>query len=586
MVAPIWNRYIEEASQRYNVPPALISSVIGAESSGQPGAVSRAGAGGLMQLMPDTFADLQKTYNLGPDRMNPQTNIQAGTAYLGQLYKQFGSWSDALSAYNAGPNRWRQVQAGTREAPQETTDYTKKVLASFGQPAPQTPQEAGVPLFSGQRVGSLTGLLDIDQDKNFYNGLGNLLNFGQTESQPPRIDPAAMPGTTQTDRLDVSGKINELIQQYLQKPQAAGPSQLQYALAGAQKGMAGLSGVHDRKVGIGEMLGALGGGVTSGGLAYDEAQQQRQGGDLAKLLQVGSYQNQNRTAELNEANSIIDNRLKDAQTQKALRAETDPKVVGKWIYEGGQWKAPPGGAADGAFEGNAADVQAINELIRTGKITKEQGALWLASKTATGPNGQVDVINPLAIPGGGTPPVPAPNAAAPGQSAAPPAAATTPGVTTVRPPEALPQGEATKLRGQIDTLNKLKGAVAALGNNVEKTGMNIGGVGALSATQGSLYEDLQTQLRLANELGVLNGPDERKLLEQISNPTALSTYIRGLGGPSYFNAQMKVLQDKIDRETAQYEGRLGIKKPEGGGSGGGGGPTTVLKLDSQGNIIK
>ena len=197
MVSNIWNRYAESAASQYGVPLEVVQSVIGAESSWRPnveGPVTRSGqrAGGLMQLMPDTFAELRQTHGLGPDRFDPQTNIQAGTAYLGQLYKQFGNWPDAVSAYNAGPNRWRQVKAGEREAPRETVDYTKKVTAGFG-----GGQGADVGLFGSAR-GAATdemmqpwsqramdgGLLEFGRDKNFYEGLGGLLNFGQTPTDP------------------------------------------------------------------------------------------------------------------------------------------------------------------------------------------------------------------------------------------------------------------------------------------------------------------------------------------------------------------------------------------------------------------
>jgi hypothetical protein len=331
MTQNIWNRYVESAAERYGVPPSLINSVISAESGGQPGAVSSAGAGGYMQLMPDTFAELRRKHGLGPDRMDPETNIQAGTAYLGQLYKQFGNWPDAISAYNAGPNRWAQVKAGTREAPRETQAYVPKVLAGFNQgkgaDVPQNRSLTEDQLLELSRNGQTPGqttLLNVTPDemsKDYLSGAGNLLNFGQTPSQPPRIDPAAMPGSTQTDRLDVSGRINELLQQYMQKPQQTASSPLQYALAGMSGAVQPLAGVHDRKVGLGEMLGALGGGLTRGTMAGDEAQRQQQGGELEKLLKIGGYQNQNRTAALNEANAIIENRYRTAATDKLLRPE-------------------------------------------------------------------------------------------------------------------------------------------------------------------------------------------------------------------------------------------------------------------------
>lgn len=365
-----WTPYIDAAASRYGVPPALVNSVIGAESGGRPGAVSSAGAGGIMQLMPNTFAELRQKYGLGPDRMDPETNINAGTAYLGQLYKQFnGSWPDAIAAYNAGPNRWAQVKAGTREAPRETQAYVPKVLAGFGQEqeagvagyrtsysGPGATYEAG-PEFSAMldniRVNGpsmrnpgtfadatgmdpkgeadLRGLLDLELSGNHADGLGNLLNFGQTPSQPPRT--AAMPGTTQTDRMDVSGRINELLQQYMKQPQQrSSVSPLQYALGGMSGAVQPLAGVHDRKVGIGEMLGALGGGLTRGNLAGDEAQRQQRAdqiGELGTLGKIQQYQRGEATADrqLAAATAFADRLDQAGQKDLAAAVRGNPSLM-------------------------------------------------------------------------------------------------------------------------------------------------------------------------------------------------------------------------------------------------------------------
>lgn len=561
-----WEPLIDEASQRFGVPQDVIMATMRTESGGQRGAVSPKGAAGLMQLMLPTYQELAAKHGFGPDRFDPRNNIQAGTAYLRQMYDQFGNWNDALAAYNAGPGRMSQVKAGTATLPAETRAYVPAVTANFTQT-----KEPGMPLF-----GSGGGASDADMDwwrggllqtgaTNWYDGLGILGNLGQNRSQPPRTEPTT--DTTQTQRMDVSGRINELLQQLSQTP-AAGPigqagglvrglTPGQYQLAGAGEAVGKLAGVHDRKVGIGELLGALGGGLTRGTLAGQQAGRE-------------------------EAESEVQNLYRLAAAQKALAPTSDAdryKVVGKHVYDTvtKQFIASPEAAGDGAFEGNAAEVQGVNALIKAGKITPEQGAIWLASKTAVGPNGQFDIVNPLAVPGNG--PAAAPPAA-PGTASAVPAP-DRPGVVTVRPPEAIPPAEATDLRKKIDTLTKLRGSAAALGQNVTDTGLQIGGFGASGGRQAALYEDVQTQLRLANELGVLNGPDERKLLEQISNPTKFEAYIKGLGGPAYFNAQMQVLNEKIDRELAQHRARLGEKLPASPA-----GSPNVLRFDAQGNPIK
>lgn len=306
---------IAAAAQRFGVPEARIRAVMRVESGGQPWARSPKGASGLMQVMPDTYTDLAKRHGFGPDRFDPTNNIMAGTAYLGEMYDQFGNWDEATQAYNMGPGRAMQVRNGTAGVPAETVAYLPKVQALLAgsngdqggdvmpglfRPQPgQTPNMG--PMFGAARPNqSLTGLLEVEDENNFQDGLGSLMNMGQTPSQPPRTDASAMPGTTQTDRLDLSGRINEMIGQLSQpggRPQM--PSQLQYMLGGMQQGVQGLTGVHDRPVGFGEVLGAMGGGATQGYFAGNEAQYKdraNQFQELSGLTSMQKYQRGEATA--------------------------------------------------------------------------------------------------------------------------------------------------------------------------------------------------------------------------------------------------------------------------------------------------
>jgi len=89
---------IKRASQKYNVDEDLIRAVIGQESSFNPQAVSRCGACGLMQLMPETARSLGVK-----DVFDPEENIMAGVKYLRDKLNEFGgNVSCALAAYNAG----------------------------------------------------------------------------------------------------------------------------------------------------------------------------------------------------------------------------------------------------------------------------------------------------------------------------------------------------------------------------------------------------------------------------------------------------------------------------------------------------
>jgi D-alanyl-D-alanine carboxypeptidase len=126
-----WGPYIREASQRFDVPEAWIRSVMKVESGGRTHLngrpiVSRAGAMGLMQVMPATYEELRRRHGLGPDPFNPRDNILAGTAYLREMYDVFGS-PGFLAAYNAGPGRYGEYLAGRRALPAETRNYVAMI---------------------------------------------------------------------------------------------------------------------------------------------------------------------------------------------------------------------------------------------------------------------------------------------------------------------------------------------------------------------------------------------------------------------------------------------------------------------------
>jgi membrane-bound lytic murein transglycosylase B len=92
--------------------------------------VSRAGAMGLMQLMPGTWRDMRALLGLGPDPFDPHDNILAGAAYLRLMYDRFG-YPGLFAAYNAGPGQYRASLGGGRRLPAETRAY---VAAAVGRP--------------------------------------------------------------------------------------------------------------------------------------------------------------------------------------------------------------------------------------------------------------------------------------------------------------------------------------------------------------------------------------------------------------------------------------------------------------------
>lgn len=114
---------ISAASAKYGVSASLIRAVIQAESGYNPQAVSRAGAGGLMQLMPGTAKHLKVA-----DRFNPSQNVDGGVRYLKFLLDTFkGDVSLALAAYNAGLSK--VAKYGGIPPYEETRTYVSRVLS-------------------------------------------------------------------------------------------------------------------------------------------------------------------------------------------------------------------------------------------------------------------------------------------------------------------------------------------------------------------------------------------------------------------------------------------------------------------------
>jgi soluble lytic murein transglycosylase-like protein len=101
-----------ELSDRYMVSPALLLSVIETESSFRTNAVSKAGAVGLMQLLPGTAREVAEKYGVrgyktAADLFDPATNLRLGVAYISYLRGRFGHSVHYLAAYNMGPTALR-----------------------------------------------------------------------------------------------------------------------------------------------------------------------------------------------------------------------------------------------------------------------------------------------------------------------------------------------------------------------------------------------------------------------------------------------------------------------------------------------
>lgn len=121
-----YDRHIREASELYGLSYPLLKAIIKAESDFNPRAVSRKGALGLMQLMPENVKRLKIS-----DPFDPWENIMGGARYFRQMLDRFkGKLSLSLAAYNAGPST---VERYNNQIPpyRETENYVEKVLQYY-----------------------------------------------------------------------------------------------------------------------------------------------------------------------------------------------------------------------------------------------------------------------------------------------------------------------------------------------------------------------------------------------------------------------------------------------------------------------
>jgi soluble lytic murein transglycosylase-like protein len=124
-VSKTYDAIIQKAQVKYGIEFSLIKAVIQAESGFNPRAVSKRGAKGLMQLMPDNYKALSVI-----DPFDPSQNIMGGTRYLKQLLNRYDAKLPlALAAYNAGPtavDRYRRIPPYA-----ETQNYVQKVMTLY-----------------------------------------------------------------------------------------------------------------------------------------------------------------------------------------------------------------------------------------------------------------------------------------------------------------------------------------------------------------------------------------------------------------------------------------------------------------------
>lgn len=134
-----YGEQVSTFSAEFGVPEHIVYGVIFVESNFRADVVSRSGAVGLMQIMPATFADLQKRLGESYSESalsDPSVNIRYGCYYLSYLYNIFGDWETVFAAYNGGMGnvkKWLKDERYSADGHlvnipfKETASYVKKV---------------------------------------------------------------------------------------------------------------------------------------------------------------------------------------------------------------------------------------------------------------------------------------------------------------------------------------------------------------------------------------------------------------------------------------------------------------------------
>jgi hypothetical protein len=149
---------INSACNRHGVDPALVQALVKVESDFNPYALSKKGAMGLMQLMPQTALDLQVRNGFSPDE-----NIDGGVKYLRYLLDRYeGNLSLALAAYNSGESAVQKW--GTIPPYRETQDYVQRILKIYG--GKESPSRTRYTIYIGHSEDGALLLTDDPSKRN------------------------------------------------------------------------------------------------------------------------------------------------------------------------------------------------------------------------------------------------------------------------------------------------------------------------------------------------------------------------------------------------------------------------------------
>lgn len=137
-----YSNYVQKYSEKYNIEPNLVYSVIKAESKFIPDAQSHKGAKGLMQISDSTAQWAEKEIKIDSKKIfEPETNIKTGCWYLSRLYKEFGKKDLVIAAYNGGSGnvrKWLEDKKYSKDGInlhdipfEETLKYVNKVNKNY-----------------------------------------------------------------------------------------------------------------------------------------------------------------------------------------------------------------------------------------------------------------------------------------------------------------------------------------------------------------------------------------------------------------------------------------------------------------------
>jgi hypothetical protein len=169
-----WQALARRAARREGVDPNIFVRLVGAESTGNPNAVSPAGAIGYTQLMPDTAR------GLGVNPRDPWQNLVGGARYLKQQLHTFGNYGDALRAYNAGPGAVRQSHGYA-----ETNAYVQKILRGANPAAGTRAPRAGSAGPAPTASSAPSGLGGLTSDPGSSGDVSALLSLLTQKRQAP-----------------------------------------------------------------------------------------------------------------------------------------------------------------------------------------------------------------------------------------------------------------------------------------------------------------------------------------------------------------------------------------------------------------